>query len=77
MKTSAIQALFETVLPVSFIESEATRLGVQLRQRHLRLVELLVSLVLMGGSPEAGRLSAALRDYFVRGNPRVVRQSGA
>jgi hypothetical protein len=77
MKTSAIQALFETVLPVSFIESEATRLGVQLRQRHLRLVELLVSLVLMGGSPEAGRLSAALRDYFVRGNPRVVRGASA
>lgn len=54
MKTSAIRALFETVLPVSFIESEAARLGVQLRQRHLQLVELLVSLVLMGGSPEAG-----------------------
>jgi hypothetical protein len=77
MKTSAIQALFETVLPVSFIESEAGRLGVQLRQRHLQLAELLVSLVLMGGSPEAGRLSAALRDYFQRGNPRVVRGASA
>lgn len=77
MKASAIQELFETILPVSFIESEATRLGVQLRQRHLRLAELVVSLVLMGGSPEAGRLSAALRDYFERGNPRVVRGASA
>lgn len=77
MKTSAIQELFETILPVSFIESEATRLGVQVRQRHLHLVELVVSMVLMGGSPEAGRLSAALQDYFERGNTRVVRGAPA
>lgn len=77
MKTSAIQELSETILPVSLLESEAARLGVQLRQRHLNLAELVVSLVLMGGTPEAERLSAALRDYFDRGNTRVVRGASA
>ncbi|MCB9760839.1 MAG: IS4 family transposase [Alphaproteobacteria bacterium] len=77
MQAAQVQELFEAVFPVEFIESEATRLGVQLRQRHLRVAELMVSLVLMGGSPEAGRISAAVRDYCNRGNPKVVRSASS
>lgn len=73
MKEAAVQELFETLLPVSLIEADAALLGVQERQRKLQVAELVVSMVLMGGSPEAGRISAALRDYFERGNPRVSR----
>lgn len=75
MQEAAVQELFETIIPKAFIEAEAKHLGVQERQRMLEVVQLVVSMVLMGGSPEAGRLSAVLRDYFERGNPRVARGS--
>lgn len=73
MKAETVKSWFEKLLPADLISEQATTLGVQKRERHLDVVELVVSMVLMGGSPEAGRLAAAVRDYFDRGNRRVAR----
>ena len=75
MRAEDVRELFETVLPNEFIAEAARRLGVQERQRVLDPVELVMSLVLMGGTAEAGRIAATIRDYFDRGNKQVARSA--
>jgi hypothetical protein len=67
--------MLETILPRDAIEAAVTRLGVQQRARLFDPVELVYSLVLMGGTWEAGRIAAAIRDYFEKGAPKVARGS--
>jgi len=73
MKAQDVQGLFEAILPYSFIEEAVKRLGVQKRQRLFRPEALVISLALVGGTAEAGRIATTIRDYFDRGNPAVAR----
>ena len=72
MEAAALRTVFETILPLETINDAVQRLGVQKRRRSLDPLNLLFSLVLMGGTSEAGRLAAAVRDYFDRGGKPVV-----
>ncbi len=71
----AAETLFKTILPYERIHSAARRLGVVKRDRYLDPMTLVLSLVLNGGTAEAGRIAAALRDYVDRGGREVARSS--
>ena len=75
MDAGAVQELFERVLSHDYIMNEATRLGVQRRERCFNPVSLVNSLVLVGGTAEAGRIATAIRDYYARGNRKVARSA--
>jgi len=63
------------MLPLHQIRDAIARLGVQRRERLLDPVQLVYSLVLMGGTSESGRIAAVIRDYFERGGAPVARSS--
>jgi hypothetical protein len=75
MQAAALRQMIETMLPRDVIEEAVCRLGVQHRKRLMDPVALVYSLVLMGGTWEAGRIAAVMRDYFERGAPAVARGS--
>ncbi len=75
MDGAATETLFKTILPYERIQSAAHRLGVVKRSRYLNPMTLVMSLVLNGGTAEAGRIAAALRDYVDRGEREVARSS--
>jgi len=75
MQAEAVEHLFQSVLPYDIIVEEARKLGVVKRARKLDPALLVMSLVMMGGSSEAGRLAAAIRDYRDRGGPQVARSA--
>ena len=75
MQTAAIQELFETVLPREHIAESAKRLGVQKRRREFDPALMVLALVLLGGTAEAGRLAAAVREYYDRGGTEVARSA--
>ncbi len=75
MNGAAVETLFRTVLPYQRIDSAAKRLGVIKRSRFLNPRTLVLSLVLNGGTAEAGRIATALRDYVDRGEREVARSS--
>lgn len=64
MRAEAVSELFDTILPRVVIMEAVRRLGVQKRARFLDPVELVIQLVLLGGTAEAGRLGAVLREYM-------------
>jgi hypothetical protein len=51
----------------------AAKYGVQLRERRLIVFELVVALILCGGTHEGGRQYDVLRTYVENGAPRVRR----
>lgn len=71
MDATALRQLFDAILPVSVMKEAVIRLGVQKRRRELNPLELIYSLVLLGGTWESGRIATAVRDYFDRGGSRV------
>lgn len=71
----SLRALFESMLPRDVIAEAVGRLGAQKRERLLDPIELIFSLVLMGGTAESGRIASVVRDYFDRGGTRVARSS--
>jgi hypothetical protein len=73
MEGTTVEALFKTILPYESIKAAANRLGVVKRDRYLDPMTLVLSLVLNGGTAEAGRIAAALRDYVDRGGREVAR----
>ncbi len=75
MQTKAVRELFETVLPYGFIVENAARFGVQKRQREFEPALMVFALVLLGGTAEAGRIAAAVREYFDRGGSKVARSA--
>lgn len=75
MQTKAVRELFEAVLPYALIADLAARLGVQKRRREFDPPLMVLALVLLGGTAEAGRLAAAVREYFDRGGSEVARSA--
>lgn len=75
MQAATVEELFSTVLPFSFIQERAEALGVQKRQRFFEPARFVLSLVLNGGTAEAGRMAAALREYEDRGGRKVARSA--
>lgn len=63
------------IIPLATIEKLVAKLGVQQRRRLLNPNALVVNLILVGGTAEAGRLAAVLRDYSAQGNPKVARSA--
>lgn len=67
--------MFERMLPLPTIEEAVRRLGVQRRERALDPVLLVYAAILMGGTEEAGRLAAVVREYQGRGGQAVARSA--
>lgn len=61
------------VLPLDSIRHLAKEYGVVERERELDIVQLVIALVLAGGTHEGGRQYDALRRYLQSGAPAVVR----
>lgn len=61
------------VVPLDAIRSLAKEYGVIQRARELDIVQLVIALVLSGGTHEGGRQFDALRRYLGSGAPKVVR----
>jgi len=72
MQPRQVREMFEKVLPREMIEQDVAELCVQERRRHLDPVNLVMSLVLAGGTPEAGRISEVMKEYCRNGGKRVV-----
>jgi hypothetical protein len=62
-----------TVMPLDVIRALAVQYGVVERERHLDVVQLVIALVLSGGTHEGGRQYDTLRRYLENGAPPVVR----
>ena len=71
MDATQTREVFTRILPAARIAEAVERLGVQERARAFQPQEFIFSLILQGGTAEAGRIASVLRDYFERGNPRV------
>lgn len=63
----------KAVVPLDAIRSLAKEYGVVERERELDIVQLVIALVLAGGTHEGGRQYDALRRYLESGAPKVVR----
>lgn len=63
MDSTELRRIFETFLPKDLIYEYAKSLKVVQRERDFDPVQMIFALVLVGGTAEAGRLSAAIRDY--------------
>jgi len=61
------------VMPLEAVRALAKEYGVVERQRELDIVQLVVALVLSGGTHEGGRQYDVFRRYLESGAPRVVR----
>lgn len=75
MDAAVVRSLFEAVLPRDAIMEAVKRLGVQKRVRHFDPPAMVMALVMLGGTAEAGRIGAALTEYFESGRPRVARSA--
>lgn len=75
MTGDALREMFERMLPLRTIEDAVRRLGVQERKRALDPVLLVYAAILMGGTEEAGRLAAVVREYKDRGGQKVARSA--
>ena len=64
-----------SVLPVDVILALASELRVSERERQLDVLQLVIALVLCGGTHEGGRQYDVLRQYIENGAPRVARGS--
>jgi len=61
------------VLDATVIGALVAKYGIQERERKLNVFELVVALILSGGTHEGGRQYDVLRTYVDNGAPRVVR----
>lgn len=75
MEAAAVRGLFEAILPREYIEEASRRLGVVKRNREFDPVLMVFALVMQGGTAEAGRIAAAIRDYYDRGGSEVARSA--
>ena len=75
MQGSDVRGMFEAVFQRDELIELVKRLGVQKRQRHFDPLDMVLRLVLLGGTAEAGRLAAAVRDYFEAGHTKVQRSA--
>lgn len=65
----------QSVLPLESLHQMARDYKVVQRERELDIVQLIIALVLSGGTHEGGRQFDALRRYLESGTPRVARQA--
>ena len=63
----------QAVLPLETLRELAKDYGVVQRARELDIVQLVIALVLCGGTHEGGRQFDVLRRYVASGAPKVVR----
>jgi putative transposase len=63
----------QTVFPLELLRQLAKEYRVVQRERELDIVQLIIALVLCGGTHEGGRQFDVLRRYVEGGAPRVVR----
>lgn len=75
VEAKSVRELFEAVLPREGILEAVRRLGVQKRERALEPAGMVMTLVMLGGTAEAGRIGAAVREYFDAGHPKVARSA--
>jgi hypothetical protein len=73
MTGDELRAHLQRVIPLDEIRGLAKEYGVVERQRQLDIVQLVISLVLSGGTHEGGRQYDALRRYLESGAPSIVR----
>ncbi len=73
MTGDELKAHLQTVLPLEKVAALAREFRVVQRARELDVVQLIMALVLSGGTPEGGRQFDVLRRYVESGAPRVVR----
>ena len=62
-----------SVIPLGALTELAKKYGLVQRERELDIVQLVIALVLSGGTHEGGRQFDGLRRYVESGAPRVVR----
>ena len=74
-KTDLLREAMDKIIPVHRIEEAVKRLGVQQRRRQLDPVGLVTRMIFVGGTAEAGRLAAVLRDYYQDGHPQPARSA--
>lgn len=75
MTGEQLKSLMNEVFCPEDLEELAREYGVSVRERSMEIVKLVLSLVLAGGTHEAGRQYDALRMYIESGAPHVVRGS--
>lgn len=63
----------QTVVPLDVIRAAAKEYGVVERERELDVVQLVIALILSGGTHEGGRQYDALRRYLESGAPHIGR----
>ncbi len=73
MDGTILRETLQSILPESFIENEAEKLGVIKRSRKREIVKLVQSLVLSAGSDDSGVLADALKRYNTEAENHVVR----
>lgn len=73
MTGEELRTHLKAVMPLDAIRLLAKEYGVIERQRELDIVQLVIALVLAGGTHEGGRQHDALRRYLESGATRVVR----
>jgi hypothetical protein len=75
LEAKDVRELFENVLPRDVIVEAVRRLGVQQRERAFDAPAMVMALVMLGGTAEAGRIGAAVREYFQAGHSKVARSA--
>ena len=75
MTGDELQVHLRATLDARTIHTLAEKYGVQARERKLIVFELVVALILSGGTHEGGRQYDVLRTYVDNGAPRVRRGS--
>ena len=73
MTGEELRGHLRATLDAKKIRELAEKYGAQVRERKLMLVELVVALILCGGTHEGGRQYDVLRTYVENGAPHVTR----
>ncbi len=73
MNGEQIREHLQTVLPLNGLADLAKQYGAVKRERQLDIVQLVIALVLSGGTHEGGRQYDVLRRYLESGAPSVAR----
>lgn len=76
MKGDELREVLFAFMDPAMIREEAKTLGVTVRERVLDPVLLLIAIFCVGGTAEAARLSAVLREYVEIGGKKVARSVG-
>lgn len=76
MLASKVEELFRAVLPFDLIQEQSRSMGVQARQQAFDPPPFVLSLVLYGGTAEAGRIATSMREHCIRVGESGARSDG-